>query len=70
MLQYSARIRELRKLGYQIENKSERVTNGYNERVRYGYFRLVSEPDGEETIQPTDEGGIGQEAGTCEASAC
>ena len=38
-LQYSARVKELRKQGFQIKNRVEVVG-----RTKHGYFRLISEP--------------------------
>ena len=43
----SARIKDLRELGYNISTVMIDGTNRYGEPVRYGLYRLVGENDGD-----------------------
>ena len=46
----SARIKDLRELGYNISTIMVDGTNRYGEPIRYGLYKLVEESNGNESI--------------------
>jgi hypothetical protein len=46
----SARIKELREMGYNISTIMVDGTNRYGESIRYGLYRLVEDINGNESI--------------------